>query len=132
MRTRRFGAYRTRQRLAVPVLRLFESARWLKPSRTQRDVRPTSPGEGAGMTRLLFVKQSQNWPRSSGQDVHGYHMMQALAARGHAVSLATIVPPPTGTRRAAARGVASCSRLGDLPGRSPSAAGNDASPVTTG
>ncbi len=43
--------------------------------------------------RLLFVKQSQNWPRASGHDVHGFHMMQELAARGHAVSLATIEPP---------------------------------------
>ena len=43
--------------------------------------------------KLLFVKQSQNWPRSSGHDVHGYHMMRALAARGHTISLATIVPP---------------------------------------
>lgn len=43
--------------------------------------------------RLLFVKESQNWPRGSGHDVHGFHMMKALAERGHAVSLATIVPP---------------------------------------
>ena len=43
--------------------------------------------------RLLFVKQSQNWPRSSGHDVHGFHMMQALIARGHAVSLACVEPP---------------------------------------
>jgi polysaccharide biosynthesis protein PslH len=43
--------------------------------------------------RLLFVKESQSWPRSSGHDVHGFHMMQALAARGHAVSLATLIPP---------------------------------------
>jgi glycosyltransferase involved in cell wall biosynthesis len=43
--------------------------------------------------RLLFVKESQNWPRASGHDVHGYHLMKALTARGHAVSLATIVPP---------------------------------------
>ena len=43
--------------------------------------------------RLLFVKQSQNWPRSSGHDVHGYHLMQALLARGHAVSLACVVHP---------------------------------------
>src|SRR5438105_12751755 len=28
--------------------------------------------------RLLFVKESQNWPRSSGHDVHGFHMMKAL------------------------------------------------------
>jgi hypothetical protein len=43
--------------------------------------------------RLLFVKQSQSWPRSSGHDVHGFHMMQALAARGHAISLACALPP---------------------------------------
>ena len=43
--------------------------------------------------RLLFVKESQNWPRSSGHDVHGFHMMAALAARGHSVSLATRKPP---------------------------------------
>jgi glycosyltransferase involved in cell wall biosynthesis len=43
--------------------------------------------------RLLFVKQSQNWPRSSGHDVHGYHMMQALIARGCAVSLACVDAP---------------------------------------
>lgn len=43
--------------------------------------------------RLLFVKESQSWPRSSGHDVHGFHMMQALAARGHAIALATIAPP---------------------------------------
>jgi len=43
--------------------------------------------------RLLFVKQSQSWPRSSGHDVHGFHMMQALIARGHAVSLACVEPP---------------------------------------
>lgn len=43
--------------------------------------------------RLLFVKEAQNWPRASGHDVHGYHLMRAFAARGHAVSLATVVPP---------------------------------------
>jgi glycosyltransferase involved in cell wall biosynthesis len=43
--------------------------------------------------RLLFVKQSQSLPRSSGHDVHGFHMMRALAARGHTVSLATVIPP---------------------------------------
>lgn len=43
--------------------------------------------------RLLFVKESQSWPRASGHDVHGYHLMKALAARGHAVSLATVIPP---------------------------------------
>jgi glycosyltransferase involved in cell wall biosynthesis len=43
--------------------------------------------------RLLFVKESQNWPRASGHDVHGAGMMTALAARGHAVSLATVRRP---------------------------------------
>src|SRR5262249_36070502 len=43
--------------------------------------------------RILFVKESQNWPRASGHDVHGYHMMKALADRGHMVSLATVTPP---------------------------------------
>jgi glycosyltransferase involved in cell wall biosynthesis len=43
--------------------------------------------------RILFVKETQNWPRSSGNDVHGYHLMKALAARGHAISLATVLPP---------------------------------------
>lgn len=41
----------------------------------------------------MFVKEAQNWPRSSGHDVHGYHLMRALAARGHLVSLATVRPP---------------------------------------
>jgi polysaccharide biosynthesis protein PslH len=43
--------------------------------------------------RILFVKEAQNWPRSNGNDVHGFHMMKSLAARRHAVSLATMVPP---------------------------------------
>jgi glycosyltransferase involved in cell wall biosynthesis len=43
--------------------------------------------------RILFVKEAQNWPRANGNDVHGFHMMKALAERGHAISLATIVPP---------------------------------------
>jgi glycosyltransferase involved in cell wall biosynthesis len=43
--------------------------------------------------RILFVKESQSWPRSSGHDVHGFHLMKALAERGHAVSLATVVRP---------------------------------------
>ncbi len=40
--------------------------------------------------RLLFVKESLNWPRSFGHDVHCYHMMRALVRLGHSVSLATI------------------------------------------
>jgi polysaccharide biosynthesis protein PslH len=43
--------------------------------------------------RILFVKEAQNWPRSSGNDVHGFYMMKSLAARGHSVSLATMAPP---------------------------------------
>ena len=39
--------------------------------------------------KLLFIKQSLSWPRSSGHDVHGFHMMKACAALGHDVSLAT-------------------------------------------
>ena len=43
--------------------------------------------------RLLFVKTSLAWPRSSGHDVHTFHMMKACAELGHEVSLATVVPP---------------------------------------
>ena len=42
--------------------------------------------------RLLFVKEALAWPRSSGHDVHCFHMMRALAALGHEVSLATVKP----------------------------------------
>jgi glycosyltransferase involved in cell wall biosynthesis len=44
--------------------------------------------------KLLFVKASLTWPRSSGHDVHAYHMMRAIAALGHDVSLATAIAPP--------------------------------------
>lgn len=44
--------------------------------------------------RLLFVKQGLAWPRSSGHDVHSYHMMRALARRGHEVGLLTADEPP--------------------------------------
>ena len=43
--------------------------------------------------RLLFVKEALAWPRSSGHDVHCFHMMRALAALGHETSLATLRPP---------------------------------------
>jgi polysaccharide biosynthesis protein PslH len=43
--------------------------------------------------RLLFVKEALAWPRSSGHDVHCYHMMRALAALGHDVALATVHRP---------------------------------------
>ena len=35
--------------------------------------------------RLLFVKHSLVWPRSSGHDVHTFHMMKACAELGHEV-----------------------------------------------
>ncbi len=44
--------------------------------------------------RLLFVKDSLAWPRSSGHDVHTFHMMRALAALGHRLGLLTATPPP--------------------------------------
>jgi glycosyltransferase involved in cell wall biosynthesis len=43
--------------------------------------------------RLLFVKHSLVWPRSSGHDVHTFHMMKACGELGHEISLATVVPP---------------------------------------
>jgi glycosyltransferase involved in cell wall biosynthesis len=39
--------------------------------------------------RILFVKESQNFPRSSGHDVHGFHMMQELDRLGHSIGLLT-------------------------------------------
>jgi glycosyltransferase involved in cell wall biosynthesis len=43
--------------------------------------------------RLLFVKESLAWPRSSGHDVHCFYMMQALARLGHDVGLLTSAEP---------------------------------------
>jgi glycosyltransferase involved in cell wall biosynthesis len=43
--------------------------------------------------RLLFVKESLAWPRSSGHDVHCFHMMQALTRLGHEVGLLTAADP---------------------------------------
>ena len=43
--------------------------------------------------RLLFVKHSLVWPRSSGHDVHTFHMMKACGELGHEISFATVVPP---------------------------------------
>jgi glycosyltransferase involved in cell wall biosynthesis len=42
---------------------------------------------------LLFVKETLAWPRSSGHDVHCFHMMRALAGLGHEVSLLTAAEP---------------------------------------
>jgi glycosyltransferase involved in cell wall biosynthesis len=47
--------------------------------------------------KILFVKESQNWPRASGHDVHGFHMMHSLAQLGHNISLLTAhTANPTG------------------------------------
>lgn len=43
--------------------------------------------------RILFVKESLAWPRSSGHDVHGFYMMKALAELGHEVALVTAEEP---------------------------------------
>ena len=43
--------------------------------------------------KLLFAKHALAWPRSSGHDVHTFHMMQACAGLGHEVALATVTPP---------------------------------------
>ena len=43
--------------------------------------------------RLLFVKDALAWPRSSGHDVHSYHMMLALTRLGHEVGLLTATEP---------------------------------------
>lgn len=40
--------------------------------------------------KLLFVKRSLAWPRSSGHDVYTYHMMKCCAQLGHQVALATV------------------------------------------
>jgi len=43
--------------------------------------------------KLLFVKDSLVWPRSSGHDVHTFYMMKACVALGHDVFLATVNAP---------------------------------------
>ena len=43
--------------------------------------------------RILVVKQSLAWPRSSGHDVHTFHLMKACAELGHEVALATAHEP---------------------------------------
>lgn len=45
--------------------------------------------------RLLFFKHALAWPRASGHDVHAFHMMQACARLGAAVTLATTHAPTT-------------------------------------
>jgi glycosyltransferase involved in cell wall biosynthesis len=80
--------------------------------------------------RLLFVKESQSWPRSSGHDVHGFHMMKALAARGHAVALATIVPPTA--EALAGLPLAGVYGLGSNPSPDPSPTRGGENPPATG
>jgi polysaccharide biosynthesis protein PslH len=43
--------------------------------------------------RLLFVKHSLVFPRSSGHDVHTFYMMKACASLGHDVALGTVTEP---------------------------------------
>ncbi len=63
--------------------------------------------------RILFVKESQNLPRSSGHDVHGFHMMQELVRLGHQVGLLTSIE----TRPEAVQGIelVQTTRFGELP-----------------
>jgi glycosyltransferase involved in cell wall biosynthesis len=42
--------------------------------------------------KILFVKENQSFPRSSGHDVHGFHMMQELDRLGHSIGLLTSSP----------------------------------------
>jgi glycosyltransferase involved in cell wall biosynthesis len=42
--------------------------------------------------RLLFVKPSLAWPRTTGHDVYCYHMMKGLSRLGAEVALATVEP----------------------------------------
>ena len=73
--------------------------------------------------RLLFVKEALAWPRSSGHDVHCFHMMRALAGLGHEVSLATVKRPaddavaglPLRTRVCLAEGAATDGAAEPLP-----------------
>jgi hypothetical protein len=43
--------------------------------------------------RLLFVKPSLAWPRSSGHDVHTFYTMKACAELGHEIGLVTSATP---------------------------------------
>jgi len=56
--------------------------------------RPAPLAEGDPPRRWLFYKERFAWPRASGHDVHTFSLMQALAARGHTVSVATADAAP--------------------------------------
>ena len=68
--------------------------------------------------RILFVKQSLAWPRSSGHDVHTFHLMKACTELGHEVALATVQEP----RAEAIEGLplVARARLGEITGVDPS------------
>ncbi len=53
----------------------------------------SDPSPARTPLRVLFVKESLAWPRSSGHDVHCFNMMRALAGLGHELSLATVNRP---------------------------------------
>ena len=74
---------------------------------------PPAAAPPAAPRRFLFFKEQFAWPRASGHDVHTYYLMRALAEAGHAVSVATVDPPPD----AALAGVAFAKRfvLADTP-----------------
>ncbi len=63
--------------------------------------------------RILFVKESQNFPRSSGHDVHGFHMMQELSRLGHSIGLLT--SNPTSERSVQGIDLVYNERFGNLP-----------------
>lgn len=67
--------------------------------------------------KILFIKPSQNFPRSSGHDVHGYGMMKALIERGHQVGLLT--KKPVADEAKAGLNLCLCSTLSELSGESP-------------
>ena len=83
--TGRMGPVRQASSIACPVRSDCIRA-------ASHEARPRGGKERRAM-RLLFVKHTLAWPRVSGHDVHAFHMMQACAARGHEVVLATAVEP---------------------------------------
>ena len=84
--------------------------------------------------RLLFVKHSLVWPRSSGHDVHTFYMMKACAELGHEVVAGDRRPIRSpGARRPAARDTDSARRP-SRPTRAPFAGdvAPDAVPIVLG
>jgi polysaccharide biosynthesis protein PslH len=63
--------------------------------------------------RLLFVKPSLVWPRTSGHDVYCYYMMKGLAEQGAAVSLLTA--EATDPQAVSGIDLEFCGRLSDEP-----------------